>query len=201
MLKRVSSLKEEAHWLEEEAQCLEMAGLGKIEVAVAGLEVEGLYRLLMGAISYPSISSVPPPPKKSHHSPSATISHPLPLELAGAVPKASSPAAKDVEQALKAVSPAASQASEEALPTHMQPLCLQLGASREYTNARLKDVHRGHQTHMPHSVHMCTECIWGWGWCVPLVANHFSIQTHSGNTRKFILVSKLIIHLLNCNMY
>ena len=46
MLKRVSSLKEETHWLEEEAQCLETAGFGKTEVVVAGSEVEGLYGLL-----------------------------------------------------------------------------------------------------------------------------------------------------------
>ena len=75
---------------------------------MAGLEVEGLYRLLRGAILYPSISSAPPPPKKAHHSPSATISHPPPQELVHAVHKASDPATKDVEQALEAVFPAAS---------------------------------------------------------------------------------------------
>ena len=36
MLKRVSSLKEDAHWLEEEAQCLDTEGLGKVEAVVAG---------------------------------------------------------------------------------------------------------------------------------------------------------------------
>ena len=75
MLKRVSSLKEEAHQLEEEAQYLEMGGLGKVEAAMAGLEVEGFYGLLRGAITHPSISSVPPPPKKAHHAPSTTVSH------------------------------------------------------------------------------------------------------------------------------
>ena len=49
-------MKEEACQLEKEAQHLDTAGLGKIEAAVAGLEVEGLYRLLRGAISHPSIS-------------------------------------------------------------------------------------------------------------------------------------------------
>ena len=42
MFKWVISLREDAHWLEEEAQCLQTAGLGKIEVVVAGLEAEGL---------------------------------------------------------------------------------------------------------------------------------------------------------------
>ena len=57
LLKRVSSLKEEAHQLEEEAQHLEMEGLGKVEVAVAGSEVEGFYRFLRGAIAHPHIFS------------------------------------------------------------------------------------------------------------------------------------------------
>ena len=104
-------LPQEAHWLEEEAQHLEMAGLGKLEAAVAGSEAEGLYGLLRGAISHPSISSAPLPPKKACHSQSATISHPPPQELAGAVPKASDPATKDVEQALEAVSPASEGSS------------------------------------------------------------------------------------------
>ena len=66
----------EARQLEEEAQHIETALLGKIEVAVAGSEVEGLYRLLRGAISHPSISSAPPPSNKVCHTPSATISCP-----------------------------------------------------------------------------------------------------------------------------
>ena len=111
MLKRANSPKEEAHWLEEEAQCLETAELGKIEAAVAGSEVEGLYRLLRGAILHPSISSAPPPPKKACHSPSTNISRPSSQELAGAVPEAYDPETKDVEQASEAVSPAASLAS------------------------------------------------------------------------------------------
>ena len=52
-------------------------GLGKVEVAVAGLEVDGFCRLLRGAIA-PPISSALPPPKKAYHAPSATVSHPPP---------------------------------------------------------------------------------------------------------------------------
>ena len=160
MLKRVSALKEEACWLEEEAQHLESAVLEKIEVAVTGSEVEGLFGLLRGAILHPSISSAPPPPKKACHSSSATISHPPPQELAGAVPEASHPTTKDVEQALEAVSPATSPASEEALPAHMQPLCLQLGASKEYTNARLKAVQRAINL-MCHNLCTCVQSAFG----------------------------------------
>ena len=129
MLKRASSLKEEAHRLEEEVQCIEMAWSGEVEVAVAvaGSEVEGLYGLLKGAISHPSISSAPPPPKKAHHTPSATVSHPPPQEPTCVTPKASDPATKIVEQALEA----AYLASEEALPANMQPLHLQLGGMKK----------------------------------------------------------------------
>ena len=66
LLKRASTLRKEAQQLESE-------GLQKIESALAGSEVEGFYRLLRGAISHSSISSIPPPPKKipschNHHS-------------------------------------------------------------------------------------------------------------------------------------
>ena len=67
LLKRASSLGEEAQWLETE-------GLRKIESAVAGSEAEGLYGLLRGAMSHSPMSSIPPPPKKCHHTPTATIS-------------------------------------------------------------------------------------------------------------------------------
>ena len=87
MLNRVSSLKEEAYQLEKEVQCIEMAGLGKIEAAVAVSEAEGLYRLLRGAILHPSIFSAPPHPKKACHSPSATISHLPPRSLQVLYPK------------------------------------------------------------------------------------------------------------------
>ena len=41
LLKRASSLQEEAHRIEVEAQHLETEGLGKMEAAVAGSEAEG----------------------------------------------------------------------------------------------------------------------------------------------------------------
>ena len=109
MLKRVSSLKEEACRLEEEAQHLEMEGLGKVEVAVAGLEVEGFYGLLRGAIAHSSISSAPPL-KKAHHISSATVSHLPPQEPTGIIPEVSNPAAMMAEQALEAASPTPEEA-------------------------------------------------------------------------------------------
>ena len=58
---------------------LEADGLEKMEVAVAGSKAEGFYGLLQGAMLHSSVSPVPPPHKKVHHTPSATISH-LPLQ-------------------------------------------------------------------------------------------------------------------------
>ena len=77
-MKRAGSLRKEAHRMEMEAQHLETEGLGKIEVAVAGSEVEGFYGLLRGAMLHSSISPAPPPYKKICHTPSTTISHPPP---------------------------------------------------------------------------------------------------------------------------
>ena len=109
-----------------------------------------------------SISPAPPPHKKVHHTPSATISHPPPQESTG--PDVSEP----VDQAMKAISPATPPASGEAIPTHMQSLCIQLGASNEYTGARLRAVRRVHQPPMLLFVHMYTKCTWG-GVGVPLL--------------------------------
>ena len=81
LLKRAGSLWEEAHRLEVEAQHLENEALGKMEVVVAGSEVDGFYGLLRGAISHSSISSASPPHKKIYHTPSTTISYPLPQDL------------------------------------------------------------------------------------------------------------------------
>ena len=126
MLKRASSLREEACWLEQDAQHLETEGLEKVEAAVAGSETEGFYGLLNRAIVHSSISSAPPP-KKAHHIPSTTVSCLSPKEPTGVIPKVSDPAVRIAEQALEVASPAASSASEEALCTNMQPLHIQLG--------------------------------------------------------------------------
>ena len=127
-----------------------MEGLGKVAVAVAGSEVEGLYGLLRGAILHPPYPQPHIPLRK------LTTSCLPPQEPTGVTPEASDPVTKMVEQALEAASPA----SEEALPANMQPLCIQFGASKGCTDAGLKVAQRGHQPHMLQSVHMCTECTW-----------------------------------------
>ena len=58
LLKWASSLWGEVQWLE-------MEGLQKIELAVAGLEVEGLYGIRRGAVSLSPMSSTPPLPKNA----------------------------------------------------------------------------------------------------------------------------------------
>ena len=55
----------------EEAQQLEMEGLQKITLAVPGSKVEGLYRLLRGAVAHSPMSSTTPHTPKCHHIPSA----------------------------------------------------------------------------------------------------------------------------------
>ena len=47
-------------FLREKAQKLEAEGLQKVELAVAGSEAVGLYRLLRGALSHSTMSSAPP---------------------------------------------------------------------------------------------------------------------------------------------
>ena len=78
VLKKVGALWKEALRLEAEAQHLESCGLEKMEVAVAGSEVEGFYGLLRGAMLHSSISLAPSLPRKpvTHHLPPSPI-HPL----------------------------------------------------------------------------------------------------------------------------
>ena len=91
----------------------------------------------------------PPPHKKVCHTPSATISHLPPQE--SQEPKAPGPA----EQALKLTSSTAPSFLEGEIPANMQPLHIQLGASREYTDVRFRVAGRAHQLCVPPFVHMC----------------------------------------------
>ena len=174
----MGTLWEEAQKLEMEAQHLEACGLEKVEVAVAGSEVEGFYGLLRGAMLHSSVSSAPPPHKKVHHTPSATISYLPPQE--SQEPKAPGPA----EQALESTSSTAPSVLEGEIPANMQPLCIQLGASREYTDVRFWVAGRAHQPLMPPFACMCARYTWGWGWCDPSATNPSSTLTLSGITKR-----------------
>ena len=189
LLRRVSTMKEEAHRLEMAAQEIDTRGLEKVEVAVAGSKVEGHYGLLRGVMSHPSISTSSPPHKKACHTPSTTISHLPPQRSTGT--EISGPTVDIPEQSLGVASPAVPPVSEETLPTDMQPLCIQLGGVLSgCINSWLKVAERVHQPHMLLFVCMCTRCTWQWGWCVPLAANPFSTQTHLNATKRVMLICK-----------
>ena len=146
--------------LRQEVQQLETEGLQKIKLAVAGLEAEGLHRLLRGTICLSPCPWPHPHPKNA-----AMLQLPpflsCPLRSLNELHLVSAPVVEEVELALEAPSSAVSEAQEVAIPTHMSPLCLQLGASRGFTNARLRGAVRHHQPHGVLSVHMLTGIIWG----------------------------------------
>ena len=121
-------------------------GLGKIQLAVAGSEAVCLYGFFWGAMSCTPMSSIPPPPRKHHQSPTATISALPPQEHKEAAPEASAPAVKELELALEVPSPAAPGAQEVVMPTHMITLCLQLGASRGFTSTQVEGCSKGLST-------------------------------------------------------
>ena len=142
---------------------MEADSLEKMEVAVAGSEAEGFYGLLRRAMLHSSISPAPPPHKKVCHTPSATISHAPPQESTG--PDASEPA----DHAMKAVSPAAPPASEEAIPTHYAtPSHSAEGHQMSIAVPGLRAARRAHQPPMLPFVHISARCTWG-GVGVPLL--------------------------------
>ena len=113
----------------------------------------GFYGLLRGAMSHSSISTAPPSNKKVHHTPSATISCLSPQE--SKEPEVPGPA----EQVLESTSSTSPSVLGGEIPAIMQPLCIQLGVSRGYTDVRLRVAGRAHQPLMPPFVHMCIRYI------------------------------------------
>ena len=75
------------------------------------------------------------------------------------------------------------------LPTWC-PFTYSWGPLRGCTSAGLRAAKRGHQPHMPQSMHMCTECTCGWGWHVPPAARDSSTQTPSGITGGIMWLNK-----------
>ena len=122
LLKQTSLLCVEAWQLEREVQHLETEGLEKLEAAVTGSEVEGLYGVLRGATSHSSLPTSSSPPKKTHCTPSSTISHlppQKPMEPEASVP---------TEQALESTSSTASSVEREReIPANMQPFIFSWG--------------------------------------------------------------------------
>ena len=124
-----------------------MEGLQKVQLAVAGSEAEGFYRVLMGAVLQLSMSSAPSPPKRHCHAPTATISKLPPQESKGVEPEASAPVVEGTGLALEAPSSAVSQALEVTIPAHMTPLHLNVGEPKGCINVELRGAVSGCQPH------------------------------------------------------
>ena len=92
--------------------------------------MEDLYWIWWGAIHHSFISTIPTHPKNAPQEPEETV------------PKASAP----VDKEAKLVPEVSSTTDPQAIPTHMAPLYLQLGASRGYRNAKLRVAVRGQST-------------------------------------------------------
>ena len=76
LLKKASAMREEAHRLEVAAQEVEMKGLEKVEAAMAGLEVEGLWASEGGWCHTPHIFSPTSPRKLTISCPPLSPIHP-----------------------------------------------------------------------------------------------------------------------------
>ena len=148
-------MKEEAHRLEVAAQKMETKGLEKVEVAVAGLEAEGLYRLLRGVMSHPSVSSAPPPPRK------LTISHPplSPICPPGVCRTQSLwPHSRHSQAGIGSCFQLPFQLQRKLSPLICSPFAFSWGASSECINSWFRAAKRVHQPHMLPFVHMCLRC-------------------------------------------
>ena len=136
-----------ASLLREEVRQLEMEGLQKIKLAVAGSEAEGLYGLLRGAISHSSCPPSHPNPTQNttmlHHT---TISHLPPQESRGAEPEASVPVVGGVGLALKAPLQLFLKLQRWPSPPHMAPLCLAVGSTKRVYKCQVEGCSEGPST-------------------------------------------------------
>ena len=121
-------------------QWQETEGWGKFREAVAGSEVEGFYGLLRGVTSCSPLLLSQPPLKRSHPTPSSTISQLPSQESTG--PEASDPAG----QATVSASPAATPAPEGDILTHMQPLRVQMGGTKHVYQCQVEGCKEGSST-------------------------------------------------------
>ena len=160
------------------AQHLETMGLEKLEVVVAGSEVEAFYGPLKGAILYSSVSSAPPPHKKVCHSPSATISHLPPQE--SEEPEVPGPAI----QALESTSLTAPSVSEGEIPANMQPLHIQLGGIKHVYQCQVEGCREGPSTSHATICAYMQKAHLGWGWCAPSATSPSSTLSPSDATKR-----------------
>ena len=150
-----------------------------MEVAVTGSEAEGWYGPLRRAVLHSSLPTSSPPPKKTCHAPSSFISH-LPLQESR-----ESEASVPTEQALESTSSTAPLVLErERFLLTCNPFVFSWGASREYTDVRLRVAGRVHQPLVLPFVLTCVRYTWEWGWCAPSATILFSTLTHSDITRR-----------------
>ena len=152
------------HWVSqlwEEAQHLETEGLQKVELAVAGSEAEGLYRLLRGALSHSPMSMAQPPPEMCCQAPTATVFKPPPQEPEMVECESSASVAEGGILAQEAPSLTISQALEIVIPINMTPLHLNVGASKGFLSAGLRDTVKDHPPLGWPFVLMCARPIWG----------------------------------------
>ena len=126
-------------WMKE-CMSWRQRGGGRWGEAVAGSEAEGLYGLLKGVTSYPHPASSHPSIKKSHPSPSTTITQSPLQESTG--PEVSDP----VGQATGSTSSAATPALEVDIPAHMQPLRVQVGGAKHIYQCWVEGCKKGPST-------------------------------------------------------
>ena len=171
-------LHEEACKLESEAQHLETEGLEKMEMAVTGSEAECFYGVLRGAVSHSSLSN----PHLLLRRLAMPLTPPFPSAPSG-IQRTQSLCSCIAGTGIYLFNYPFSFRKRE-IPAEMQPLCIQLGVSKECTEVRLRVAGRAHKALMLPFVLMCAGYTWEWGWCAPSATNPSSTQTHSGITRR-----------------
>ena len=122
--------------MEERAHQLGTEEWRQMREVVAGSEAEGLYGLLKGVASYSHPVPSQPPIKKPHLASSTTIPQPPLQEFTG--PEASDP----VGQATVSASPA----PVEDILTHMQPLRIQMGGTKQVYQCQVEGCKEGPST-------------------------------------------------------
>ena len=179
-----------ASLLHEEVQCLETEGLPKVEMAVAGSEAEGLYKLLRGALSHSPMSFASPLLKDvTRPLPPPFLSCPL-RSLGRSTPN---PLLLQLREMYwyRRLPLVISQALRLPSPHTWHPYVWMWGASKGFTSARL----RGAAKDCPHIQQpfalTCARCIWVWGWAVPPAPELSSTQMLLGITKRKVIPNSL----------